>query len=218
MWKSYLKTFFTLLVVLAPGLYFGYNGKTVEMGMAIILGGVAAVFLNIDKFSRFKFGNMEGELRQAVKEAYATIEHIKEIAAPLMIMSISNLSFAGRWSSLGISEKYQMIEQVSNGAKAIGLDNNNDINHAINVFHRLHTWDYYEYIASHYLQIEHPIFEELRSVMDRATENFISEAKLIGIIENKHSHIITPEEKEKIDDYVYYLLHRKPRRYVDNLN
>lgn len=78
--NEFVKNLISFIVIVVPSLYFGYLGKTVEMGLAIVSGAIAAAFLNIDKFSRFKGAGFEAEMRQAVKEEfYATIDQLKQI-------------------------------------------------------------------------------------------------------------------------------------------
>jgi hypothetical protein len=54
----------SLLVIIAPGFYFGLVGKSAEMGLAIVAGAISAAFLNIDRIQRFKGAGFEAEMRE----------------------------------------------------------------------------------------------------------------------------------------------------------
>ncbi|MCU8356817.1 hypothetical protein M2G48_20800 [Vibrio vulnificus] len=63
---------------------FGLKGMTAEMGIAVAASCVFLAFANLDKFTKFKGAGFEAELREAVSEANATINELKELAKPLI--------------------------------------------------------------------------------------------------------------------------------------
>ena len=87
---------FALLIVSV--FVFGLRGMTVEMGIGVVASAIFLAFANLDKFSEFKGGGFEAKLKQAVDEANATVENLREITTPLIITSLDSLTMAGRLS------------------------------------------------------------------------------------------------------------------------
>jgi len=89
-----------VVVILVPTLFFGYNGKPAEMGVSLVAGALTACFLNLDRFSSFKGGGFEAQLREVkdtVDQAMVTVENFKNIMKPLLLSTIHNITYTGRW-------------------------------------------------------------------------------------------------------------------------
>ncbi len=65
---AFLKGLLSLVVIIAPCWYFGYHGKTTEMGISIVAGALAATFINLDKVYRVKGAGFEAEMYKAVED------------------------------------------------------------------------------------------------------------------------------------------------------
>ncbi|WP_236727772.1 hypothetical protein [Aliivibrio fischeri] len=57
-----LRAISAIILLLVP-IYFGYLGKTTEMGLLIVSGFLGLVFSSLDKFESFKAGGVEAKLR-----------------------------------------------------------------------------------------------------------------------------------------------------------
>ena len=87
--KNYTNTI--IIVSFISIVFFGIFGKVAEMGVMTTFTFIILFFLNIDKFKSIKAGSLEAELEDAVKEAYATIEQLKEISSSSAKASISTI-------------------------------------------------------------------------------------------------------------------------------
>jgi hypothetical protein len=82
-----MKNFIYIIILMGPAMYFGYSGKPTEMGISIVASALALTFINMDKFEFFKGAGFEAQLKKvekATEEAYATIDTLKAVAAPII--------------------------------------------------------------------------------------------------------------------------------------
>ncbi len=106
--ENWIKAGISFFIIVVPSLYFGLIEKNVQMGLALIVGAIAAAFINIDKFSRFKGGGFEAEMKKAVED----INDIKEIIKPL-IFSTNNLLIAdSRFGGMDADTKYDLLKKL----------------------------------------------------------------------------------------------------------
>lgn len=213
-----IKVYLTFLVIVVPGIVFGMNGKTVEMGLAIVLGALAGAFLNIDKFAKFKGAGFEAELRVAVEQAYATIENMKEVAKPLIITSLSNMTFANQIGGASLSEKYKYKSELVKLAHSLKIVDG-EIKDEIELFDHHHTMDLYELI------IKQARFLNQYDQMVGKDEKL---SRVLGDMGNRDSRIYPTESQIRevfmiveieidenfealIQDYLYYLTNKEPK-------
>jgi len=79
---SRLNTSLIIALVVIPTV-FGVFRMPTEMGWAILSIGLALIFANLEKFSRFKAVGFEADLKTAVDKTYAAIEELKELSLAL---------------------------------------------------------------------------------------------------------------------------------------
>jgi hypothetical protein len=188
------------------------------MGLAIVMGAIAAAFMNIDKIAEFSGGGFSAKMREAINEAYATLDRVKKITEPLINLGIENLTLSGRQAaSIGFGEKHRILEELSTSASEVGIDSSANYTNAINRFYRYHVWDFLHKIIREITKENLYIPGDLQSLMDWESTNYPTESQIIDIF-NKHNHSVSPLMKEFIDDYVYYSKHNKSRRKIDRLN
>lgn len=68
------------LLTFASAVMFGLKGTATEMGIIVVAGAICLAFLHIDKIQKFKGAGFEAEMKQAVAEANATIQQLREVA------------------------------------------------------------------------------------------------------------------------------------------
>lgn len=157
---SFFKVSISFIVIIVPSVYFGYIGKTAEMGIALIAGAIAAVFLNVDKFSRFKGAGFEAEMKKAVDEVYATIDNIGEIAKPLVITTFNILTFDGNWGGMNPETKYELSQKLDEIIDSFNLSDN-EIKRTKHIFNKVLVKRFYSSFVSSLGQCEHNLSTEL---------------------------------------------------------
>jgi hypothetical protein len=141
---------FCIVLILGPALFFGYNGKPAEMGLALISGSIAACFINLEKFSSFKGGGFEAQLREAkdtVDKAMVTVENLKNVISPLLLSTIYNITYMGRWGGGSVNENEAILQGSKEIIKEFDL-NNAELTAAVSTYYRYNTWDAYAKIVS----------------------------------------------------------------------
>jgi hypothetical protein len=89
------RTIICACIILGPALWFGQQGKTIEMALALLAGFTTAIIINIDQIKRYKAGNVEAELRDEIKktveEANATVKTFNEAIIPLIEYTLTEI-------------------------------------------------------------------------------------------------------------------------------
>lgn len=206
---EFLAIFF---IFIATG-YFGYSGKTTEMGLSIVAGAIALAFLNIDKISKFKGVGFEAEMKQAVNEAYATTKTVRELAKAMSIFSINNLAIGGRFGGTRIIEKHKIKGRIDSVCKELNIQDI-ELEKASELFYKLHTIDHFR-----------TIHKKVRSQVSKDKEKekqldsffqFSLETELPSLYELKKLFKtlkidLSPEIDEAIENLSYYLEFKYPR-------
>ncbi|PKG54058.1 MULTISPECIES: hypothetical protein [Halomonadaceae] len=107
------------LVVIPTG--FGAFKMPTEMGLAITAIALALAFANLDKFSRFKGGGFEAELKSAVEKTYAALEELKDLALSLSAPIVDELAISGRMLQyIPLQHKLDRVEKISSVLRDLG--------------------------------------------------------------------------------------------------
>ncbi len=109
---TFLKGLLSLVVIITPCWYFGYNGKITEMSISIIAGAIAATFLNLDRVNRVKGAGFEAEMYKAVEDVYATIDTLKDISNPLVYSTFSILNGESYFGGVETETKYELSQKL----------------------------------------------------------------------------------------------------------
>ncbi|MCZ2808750.1 MAG: hypothetical protein O2V44_05295 [Candidatus Bathyarchaeota archaeon] len=128
------------LLLIASVFVFGLKGMAAEMGIAVAASGIFLAFANLDKFSEFKGAGFEAKLKEAVSEANATIENLKEVAKPLIKTSLFSLSKAGRFSENAFDKSHDVYDQLADLQEKIGLIGD-DLEKSKYGYLNIHAWD-----------------------------------------------------------------------------
>lgn len=112
------KLIVTLVVVpILLGIFKDWKVMTAAIGAIM----VALFFANIDKFSKFKGGGIEAELKTAVDDAYAAIEELKELGLSLTSPITDELAMSGSvLSYIPLEYKLQRVEKIAKTLKKLG--------------------------------------------------------------------------------------------------
>ena len=128
------------ILLIASVFVFGLKGMAAEMGIAVAASGIFLAFANLDKFSEFKGAGFEAKLREAVDEANATIENLKEVAKPLIKTNLFVLAKAGRFSEGAFNKTHDVYDQLAELQSKIGL-NSQDLECSKSSYLNIHAWD-----------------------------------------------------------------------------
>lgn len=128
------------ILLIASIFVFGLKGMTSEMGIAVAASCIFLAFANLDKFSEFKGAGFQAKLRQAVDEANATIENLKEVAKPLIKNNLFILAKAGRFSSGAFNKNHEVFDQLIELQEKMDLGGE-DLENAKTQYLNIHAWD-----------------------------------------------------------------------------
>lgn len=123
------KVISSVLLIMIPISVFGYLGKPVEMGISLFAGFTCAVIINLDRFSSFRAGELEANIRHAeevISEAHATIEHLKSMTEPLMNYLLAHIVRGDRIMGVNASDKELLYLRLKRNSEQFEL--NSDYN------------------------------------------------------------------------------------------
>jgi len=223
---KFFKSLLTIFIIMGPSFYFGYIGRPVEMSIAIASGAIAASFLHIDKFSRFKGAGFEAEMKKVVKQAYATIDEIKQVSKPLLVFQINMLVSHNRWDGLDLQKKIQSFNQMTEIAKMLKLEKDHEMKDAVESFIRHHIWDFYgeiiDVIKSISIQVEieqsrqidekkNEVVQQLQSLLDYNSTNCPTKAEIDKMIK-PIAEYLNQAVQDAIDKYDYFKRNKTLRK------
>lgn len=199
-----MKTFFSITIIIVPAFIFGFMGKSVEMGLEIVAGAIAGAFLNLDKFERFSGAGFEAELRKAVEDAYATLDNLKEVTKPLMMITVSNLTYAMRFGGMDFKEKNNHSKEIERISESLDMQDD-ELKVTFDTFYRYHTWDLYSiFTNSIYKESKHnELNNDLNDLKDYESVNYPTKEKIDTILE-AHNYQLSEESQKKLENFFYY--------------
>lgn len=103
---------FNCLILLGPSMYFGYKGKTTEMGLAIVAGSIALAFLNLDKLKKFKGAGFEAEMRDVIEEANDTLAELQKIASAVTEASLYTLTESQFYGNFSFDKRLEIHDKL----------------------------------------------------------------------------------------------------------
>ena len=109
-----------VLLTIALATMFGLLGKSTEMGLIIVAGAIGLAFLNIDKIEMFKGGGFEAKMKQAVKDANATIEQLRNVATTSARATLTSLMAANFMSGTTLKNRLELHDQLISNLADIG--------------------------------------------------------------------------------------------------
>jgi len=194
-------------------MFFGVREQSTEMGIALIGGAIAAAFLNLDRIQRFSGAGFQAEMRVVVERAYATVEDVRKLARLLVLSALDLVTNAGRWGGGDPHLKHSLVSDLISIAKSMEFVDE-DLASSEAKFWRLHSWDHYNLFLEALRNNEHissKSKERLRDRRDYQSTALPSREEIQGILDIPEDRL-GPEAKERLEDYLYYIAHKKLRR------
>jgi len=214
-------------LVLIPVTIFGIFGNAAEMGAIMIAGTLAAAFLNIDKFEKFKAAGFEARLKKTTEtadKALVTLENLEAVIEPILINTLSNITHESRLGGMTQNEK-DLIRDKCVLVKSNLFSDNIEINKLILQYDNYSKWDAYSKITSHLYGLDNKncnsnspcipidcstkaVCDELLEMKNYGNETFPNEKEIYDILE-KHDAKIDNELKDIIAKYLHRVKHNK---------
>jgi hypothetical protein len=204
------------LMLVALGIL-GYLGRPAEMVISTGTFSVAILFLNLDKFHKFKGPGIEAEMRKVTDEAYATIENLKSLERELQnlalvlaepVIQVTNMSGV-HMQYMVLEYKVRLIDRVVESLSTLGISQS-DIDPLLENFHsrirQKHSHRLYNAIknASKSKETAMPGWDEEMSEWEpERFEAFVSEHAL---------DISTDECRECVEDLKHWNERKRIRR------
>ncbi|MFK4568123.1 hypothetical protein [Enterococcus sp. UD-01] len=121
---AFIKNILVLLIIGVPQLYLVINDKPWQINMIILVSTtIILVFWNFEKFAELtlKKDGLSIKLKQAVKEAYATIDFVKDAMAPIIKLQTDLIKTAGTFDTISAERHVEIIEELESATLALGL-------------------------------------------------------------------------------------------------
>jgi hypothetical protein len=192
---------------------FGLLGRPAEMGLVALAGAIGMAFTNIDRIQRFKGAGFEAEMKKVVEEAYATTDSLKELASTLASFGIFSLAYENRWAGMNNHTTHQLKARIDKVCESLNL-NDQLIDEASSLFVWFSGNDHLHKITE-CLSKANPDDHDARSKLDvlkrkpgEALPNVDDVKNVLATFEINN----TREINESVDDYAYYLEHKKLRK------
>lgn len=100
---------------------FGIFGLVSEMGLSLLGGLLCMAFTNLDKFSEFKGAGFYAKMKEAINEANASIETVREVALSTASVALHVAAAFGRWGGgTGTLERIKMRDRLRESLCKIG--------------------------------------------------------------------------------------------------
>ena len=205
-WLNY--TLIGALVIIPT--FFGAFNMVAEMGLSIGAIGVALFFANLDKFSKFKGAGFEAVMRTAVRETYAALEELKELALSVSAPIIDELAISGRMLQyIPLKYKLERVEKIAKTLEKLGAKKD-EIEEALSTIYSRVRDDHVKAIFRCLKAANNDKQEELEGLEECDVSDW-NEGKIRDFIE-KNNLVCDDQVTESIADFEYFSLHKKLRR------
>ncbi|MCC2971069.1 hypothetical protein [Massilia sp. IC2-476] len=212
------------LLVILPTV-FGFLEKPTEMGVIIVACSLALCFANLNKIQSFKGAGFEAQMREAVQEAYATLDRLQEMVRPVARATIANVAYSGRWDSMDRETEHELMAELTNLVTALDLQDDSGIAKMRADFYSLHANDHLRFLIA-VMERAHikndSVKQRLTSLLKgRLTDNVVppsveSLRAIVAELPLEQRHILEPF----ILDYGHYVdthTYRRPEAYSYDL-
>jgi hypothetical protein len=199
-----IKALASILLILGSALPFGYLGRPTEMGLGLLVGGIAAAFVNIDKIQRVKGAGFEAVMRKAVEEAYATTEALRQVASPFLQSTLHIMTLSGRLGQMNTRQVHSFRDELQRLASKLNIADDPGVRSATELFSRYHTWDQFTEFRN---PLNHLVSEEtlkrLGEMVNYDSSAYPSRLEIEAALGNEIDKLRV-EDKERMEDYIYY--------------
>lgn len=190
--------------------FFGASKMAAEMGLSIGAISLALFFANLGKFSKFKGAGFEAEMRNAVRETYAALEELKELALSLSAPIVNELAVSGRMLQyIPLKYKLERVEKIAKTLENLGAKKSEIEEACSTIYSRVHD-DHVKAILRS-LKTANTDKQDVLKGIEEGDVSAWNVEKIRDFIENNNM-VCGDEVKESIKDFEYFSQHKKLRR------
>jgi hypothetical protein len=186
-----VETTFVSLGHYCSWILFWTYGKVGRDGIGYCCRCYLSSFSEIDRIQRFKDAGFEVEMRKPVDEAYATIENLKALAKPLLLITFETITMSGRYDGIEPNQRHKLAAEIEQNSKSLSL-HNQELQDAQAKLYRYHTWNHYSMFIDEVIQSARPIVDDQA---EKSLFGYMKDSVLI------HEDILEPTgEKWEVDE------------------
>ena len=197
------------ILIIAPAfIYYGHEST----GWAVILTGVITMLATrFDEISEISVGPLTAKLKAKIQEADAILAKLRSLSLVNGRILISLLVKSGRWQPFTDDEKDEMIAAIGKLLRDQGVAEN-EILAAEDVIHKVVRLDYSHFVLSNKIPngLSQEFIAEWTELLHKDFDNTPSPEEIESFL--KKANILTPLRQEILEDYKYYVIHKKHRR------
>jgi hypothetical protein len=114
--------FFAWMYIFIVPVTFGFLDKVGIMTASILAGCLILAFAYIDKVKKIKGAGFEAEMREAINEAYATIEKLQDIAVKLSEPIVTEVTMHNRMMQyIPLKYRFEQIKEIESSLHNLGV-------------------------------------------------------------------------------------------------
>lgn len=208
---------FAGLLTLGIGLWAGIGGKTAVLTVGFLSFAALLFAANLDRISEFKASGagIEAKTREVLHRAEVTLNELQTLAKQVGAVTLSLVKRNGRLGGYSDAEEAEIKSSVLSVLKQVGIQES-EFPQILSEWHKFTDFDYAHYILGGSTIPDDATPEALKEWKDLRSGgiNKIPTPDEIELFLESHGYI-TPELKERINDYEHYLQIRAHRRPED---
>ncbi|UYZ39005.1 hypothetical protein OD350_29395 (plasmid) [Clostridium beijerinckii] len=211
-WKKTLNIITTIVIIIVPALIFGFVGKTAEMGLIVVASSITVAFLNIDKIKSFTGAGFKAEMKEAIDEANATMDNLKEVSIPLIVSALHHIINSGRLVGFDFKEREGLKNSLDVAMEKLGIEDEK-INEMLEDFYRFTSWDLLSDFRNEFYKTRSnndESYQKLQDMFKIYTTDYPSKKEILEVLDINDQDL-NLSESEKLENYLYYIKKHKLR-------
>ncbi len=212
-----IASYIASVLVLAFALWAGYQDRVAVMSVAAVFFFGVLFFANIDRISSFKAGakGFEAETREIVKEAKDVTRELRRLAVILVENQLTSIQRVMRLGGYTDADKEARKAALVDILKDLEIPDE-EIQRALKEWNELIIFDYAHHLLGGGYRPSNLSEEAMADweVLRKGKLYDMPRPSQIRDFVTKHG-LITPEIDERIEDYAYFLEHKRIRRPED---
>jgi hypothetical protein len=185
------------------------------MTISTVTCAIALAFANINKLESFKGVGFEARMPDVIEEANATLLSLQNLARPLLLTNVANITQSGRWHGIGRENEHKLIIKLEELAKSLEISDDVEISDMIKDYYNHQHVDHIRFIASVMDRVK-IINSDVREKLDLLTQGRIGYLPPDTAALREALLNLTVDQLGVLEpfvlDYDYYRKHKEFRR------